>query len=117
MTNSIASHSLLMSSAESTANEADYFKMDDRKHFIISQVQNGVYMCRERSYVSGSRANIWVVRGSTSDLIVDTGLGLWDLPGFLKKQGLIGDKPVQGDPKTWNGGTAEWRNGGKDPIH
>lgn len=52
-------------------------------------------MCRERFYVSGNRANIWVVQGSTSDLIVDTGLGLWDLPGFLKKQGLMGEKPVQ----------------------
>ena len=27
------------------------------------------------------------------------------------------DKGGAGDPKTWNGGMAEWRNGGKDPIH
>ena len=26
--------------------------------------------------------------------MIDTGLGLWDLPGFLKQQTLIGDKPV-----------------------
>jgi glyoxylase-like metal-dependent hydrolase (beta-lactamase superfamily II) len=27
------------------------------------------------------------------DLIIDTGVGLWDLPGFLKRAGAIGDKP------------------------
>ena len=32
------------------------------------------------------------------------------LPSSLQTQ-------FTGDPKTWNGGMAEWRNGGKDPIH
>lgn len=52
-------------------------------------------MLRENSYDSPNRANIWLVQGSTSDLVIDTGLGIWDLPGFLQQQSLIGEKPVQ----------------------
>ena len=52
-------------------------------------------MLRENFYDSPNRANIWLVQGSTADLVIDTGLGIWDLPGFLQQQGLIGEKPVQ----------------------
>ena len=76
--------------------QSDSLKMADRKDFTITQIRNGVYLCRERFYVPGNRANIWVVQGSDADVIVDTGLGLWDLPGFLESEGLIGrHKPVQ----------------------
>ena len=37
---------------------------------------------------------VWLVQGSTADLVIDTGIGLLDLPGFLKQKGLIGNKPV-----------------------
>lgn len=63
--------------------------------FSVDIVHDGIFMCREKYYNSSNRANIWLVQGSTMDLIVDTGLGIWDLPGFLQKQGLIGEKPVQ----------------------
>ncbi len=55
---------------------------------------DNVYMCREKFFDSPNQANIWLVQGSSQDLVIDTGLGLWDLPGFLKQQNLIGDKPV-----------------------
>ena len=63
--------------------------------FSVEKVHENVYMCREKFYDSWNQANIWLVQGSSADLVIDTGLGLWDLPGFLKQQGLIGDKPVQ----------------------
>ncbi|XP_029180388.2 metallo-beta-lactamase domain-containing protein 2-like [Acropora millepora] len=63
--------------------------------FTAEKVQEGIYMIRERYYESSNRANIWLIQGSTMDLIVDTGLGIWHLPSFLKERGLIGEKPVQ----------------------
>lgn len=63
--------------------------------FSVEKVHEGVYMLREVFYESLNRANIWLVQGSSADLVIDTGLGLWDLPGFLQQQGLIGEKPVQ----------------------
>ena len=63
--------------------------------FSVQKVHDNVYLFREKFFDSPNQANIWLVQGSNRDLVVDTGLGLWDLPGFLKQQGLIGDKPVQ----------------------
>ena len=62
--------------------------------FSCKKVHDNVYMCRENFYDSPNVANIWLVQGSTADLVIDTGIGLWDLPGFLKQHGLIGDKPL-----------------------
>lgn len=63
--------------------------------FSVEKVHEGVYMLREKFYDSPNRANIWLVQGSTTDLVIDTGLGIWDLPSFLQQQGLIGEKPLQ----------------------
>ena len=63
--------------------------------FSVDKVHDGIYLCREKFFNSPNQANIWLVQGSREDLVIDTGLGLWDLPGFLKDRGLIGDKPVQ----------------------
>ena len=63
--------------------------------FSVEKIHDGVYMLRELFYESMNQANLWLVQGSSSDLVIDTGIGLWDLPGFLEQQGLIGDKPVQ----------------------
>ena len=63
--------------------------------FAIEKVHDGVYLLRERFYDSPNQANIWLVQGSSKDLVIDTGLGIWNLPGFLEQQGLIGPKPVQ----------------------
>lgn len=63
--------------------------------FAIGKVHDGVYLLRERFYDSPNQANIWLVQGSSKDLVIDTGLGIWNLPGFLEQQGLIGPKPVQ----------------------
>lgn len=62
--------------------------------FAIGKVHDGVYLLRERFYDSPNQANIWLVQGSSKDLVIDTGLGIWNLPGFLEQQGLIGPKPV-----------------------
>lgn len=33
-------------------------------------------------------------QGSRCDLVIDAGLGIWNLPEFLTQSGLIGKKPV-----------------------
>ena len=62
--------------------------------FSVKKVHDNVYRCREKFFESMNQANLWLVQGSTADLVIDTGIGLWDLPGFLEQQGLIGNKPV-----------------------
>ena len=52
--------------------------------FSVEKVHDGVFMLREVFYESLNQANIWLVQGSSSDLVIDTGIGLWDLPGFLR---------------------------------
>ena len=67
----------------------------EEEFFSVQQVDEGVFLCRERFYHSGNRANIWLVQGSTADLVIDSGLGIWDLAKFLRNRHLIGEKPVQ----------------------
>ncbi|EDO47655.1 predicted protein [Nematostella vectensis] len=63
--------------------------------FTLTQVENGLYLCQEKFFESNVRANIWVLQGSALDIIIDPGIGLWDLPGFLSASGVIGEKPFQ----------------------
>uniref|UniRef100_A0A4W3K7L1 Metallo-beta-lactamase domain containing 2 n=1 Tax=Callorhinchus milii TaxID=7868 RepID=A0A4W3K7L1_CALMI len=43
---------------------------------------------------SGNRANMWLLRGSHLDLLIDAGLGLRSVPDYLKRAGLIGSRPL-----------------------
>ena len=49
-----------------------------------------------RYYVSGNRANIWVVEGRDRDLVIDAGLGVFNVAEYLDQCGLINPprKPV-----------------------
>ena len=67
----------------------------DEQPFSVKKVHDGVFMIREVFFEALNQANIWLVQGSSSDLVIDTGIGLWDLPGFLRQQGLVGEKPIQ----------------------
>lgn len=60
--------------------------------FTVKEIAKNVYLCKENYYKSWNVANIYVIRGSTMDLIVDSGVGLWDLSAFLFKHNLIGDE-------------------------
>eukprot|EP00061_Rhincodon_typus_P013105 g39271.t1 len=62
--------------------------------FWWEEVSNGLYLIRERFFEAGKRANIWLLQGSQRDLVIDTGLGLRNLPNYLMSVGLIGTKPV-----------------------
>ena len=63
--------------------------------FTLKEVQSGLYLCRERDYIlTWNVPNIWILQGSTLDVIVDPGIGLWNLPEFLKSNKVIGERPV-----------------------
>ncbi|XP_072137338.1 acyl-coenzyme A thioesterase MBLAC2 [Mobula birostris] len=62
--------------------------------FWHREVSQGLYLIRERFFDAGKRANIWLLQGSQRDLVVDGGLGLRDLSGYLYASRLIGAKPV-----------------------
>lgn len=67
---------------------------DREEPFSVQKVDDGIFLCREIFYDSTNQPNIWLVQGSSCDLIIDTGLGIWDLPKFLREHNLIGQKPV-----------------------
>uniref|UniRef100_A0A8D0BQ45 Metallo-beta-lactamase domain containing 2 n=1 Tax=Salvator merianae TaxID=96440 RepID=A0A8D0BQ45_SALMN len=58
--------------------------------FAHKSLGGGIYWIQERFYESGNRANIWLVRGSQRDVVIDTGLGLRSLPDYLHLAGLLG---------------------------
>ncbi|EPY78533.1 metallo-beta-lactamase domain-containing protein 2-like protein [Camelus ferus] len=58
---------------------------------------DGVFWIQERFYESGNRANIWLVRGSEQDVVIDTGLGLRSLPEYLYSSGLLQDREAKED--------------------
>lgn len=58
---------------------------------------DGIFWIQERFYESGNRANIWLVRGSEQDVVIDTGLGLRSLPEYLYSSGLLRDGGAQED--------------------
>ncbi|XP_061478150.1 acyl-coenzyme A thioesterase MBLAC2 [Rhineura floridana] len=65
--------------------------------FAHKSLGGGIYWIQERFYESGNRANIWLVRGSQRDVVIDTGLGLRSLPEYLHLAGLLDTESVPGD--------------------
>lgn len=63
------------------------------EEFTLEAVAPDIFLCRERYYTSDNVANLYVVRGSKLDLVIDTGVGLWDFASFLRGKKLIGTKP------------------------
>ncbi|XP_001367024.1 acyl-coenzyme A thioesterase MBLAC2 [Monodelphis domestica] len=57
---------------------------------------DGIFWIQERFFESGNRANIWLVRGTEQDVVIDTGLGLRSLPEYLYSAGLLQD-PDKGE--------------------
>lgn len=62
--------------------------------FAHKPLGDGIFWIQERFYESGNRANIWLVRGSQRDVVIDAGLGLRSLPDYLRDAGLL--PPAEG---------------------
>ncbi|KAF6729259.1 Metallo-beta-lactamase domain-containing protein 2 [Oryzias melastigma] len=59
---------------------------------------DGLFWIQERFYQSDNRANIWLLRGSHQDVVIDTGLGLRSLPDYIDSKGLLGKDPQRKNP-------------------
>lgn len=59
---------------------------------------DGIFWIQERFYQSDNRANIWLLRGSHQDVVIDTGLGLRSLPDYIDAKGLLGKDPQRKNP-------------------
>ncbi|KAL6114382.1 mblac2 [Pungitius sinensis] len=59
---------------------------------------DGLFWIQERFYQSENRANIWLLRGSHQDVVIDTGLGLRSLPEYIDGKGLLGKDPQRKNP-------------------
>lgn len=63
------------------------------EEFTCEEVEPNIFLCQERYYTSFNVANLYAIRGTKMDLIVDTGVGLWDFASFLRDKGIIGTRP------------------------
>ena len=61
--------------------------------FEIGEVGDGIYRITEPHVHAYVRANAWLVRGTTSHVLVDTGLGIGGLAAELARAGLV-DRPL-----------------------
>ncbi|XP_071338716.1 acyl-coenzyme A thioesterase MBLAC2 [Trachinotus anak] len=59
---------------------------------------DGLFWIQERFYQSENRANIWLLRGTHQDVVIDTGLGLRSLPEYIDTKGLLGKDPQRKNP-------------------
>uniref|UniRef100_A0A671PYW9 Metallo-beta-lactamase domain containing 2 n=1 Tax=Sinocyclocheilus anshuiensis TaxID=1608454 RepID=A0A671PYW9_9TELE len=66
--------------------------------YAHKSLESGVFWIQERFYESGNRANIWLIRGSHQDVVIDTGLGLRSLPEYINSKGLVGDYSKRKNP-------------------
>jgi len=60
--------------------------------FKFEPVTKDVWRIEEKYFDSWNLANMYFVRGSQSDLLIDTGIGVHDLPSFLLWSKLREDK-------------------------
>ncbi|XP_023322516.1 metallo-beta-lactamase domain-containing protein 2 isoform X2 [Eurytemora carolleeae] len=61
-----------------------------------TQVSENVFLIQEKYFISWNLANIFFIRGSDRDLLVDTGVGIFNLPAYLTSAQLRNapDKPL-----------------------
>ena len=59
--------------------------------FTTKRIADGLYLITEPHYYWWNRANLWLIKGQTQDLLIDTGLGVASLRHYLAD--LI-DKPL-----------------------
>ena len=61
----------------------------DSNWFVTQKIEEDLYLTTEPKFFVGNRCNIWLLKGSDTDVIIDTGLGVRNLREHLVDQGLI----------------------------
>ena len=64
-------------------------RIDHPTWFNTRQIEPDIYLTTEDYYYAGNRSNIWLIRGTNRDVLIDTGLGVCNLKKHLEKQSLL----------------------------
>jgi glyoxylase-like metal-dependent hydrolase (beta-lactamase superfamily II) len=59
--------------------------------FSTQRINEGLYLITEPHYYWYNRANLWLIKGQTQDLLIDTGLGVSSLRNYIVN---LLDKPL-----------------------
>lgn len=57
--------------------------------FKSRKISDHLYLTNEIYFFEGNRANIWLIKGPSKDVVIDTGLGVNNLRLYLEGSGLI----------------------------
>jgi glyoxylase-like metal-dependent hydrolase (beta-lactamase superfamily II) len=67
----------------------DSDRIDHPSWFNTKQIESNIYLTTEDYYYAGNRSNIWLIRGTNRDILIDTGLGVCNLKKHLEKLDLL----------------------------
>ncbi|CAF1086909.1 unnamed protein product [Rotaria sp. Silwood1] len=67
----------------------DSNRIEHPSWFNTRQIESDLYLTTEDYYYYGNRSNSWLIRGTSRDVIIDTGLGLCNLKQHLERLGLL----------------------------
>ena len=67
----------------------DSDRIDNPLWFNTKEIEPGIYLTTEDYYYAGNRSNIWLIRGTKRDILIDTGLGVCNLRKHLEKMQLL----------------------------
>lgn len=59
--------------------------------FSTQRIRENLYLITEPHYYWYNRANLWLIKGQSQDLLLDTGLGVSSLPNYIAS---LLDKPL-----------------------
>ena len=64
----------------------------DVEWFKTVKIEDNLYLTKEPYYTESNVCNIWLLKGPSKDVIIDTGLGVRNLREHLENQSLIGER-------------------------
>jgi glyoxylase-like metal-dependent hydrolase (beta-lactamase superfamily II) len=67
----------------------DLDRLENPLWFNTKEIESDIYLTTENYYYEGNRANMWLIRGTNRDIIIDTGLGVCNLKKHLERLNLL----------------------------
>jgi glyoxylase-like metal-dependent hydrolase (beta-lactamase superfamily II) len=67
----------------------DCNRVEHPSWFTTQKIESDLYLTTEDYYYHGNRPNSWLIRGTSRDIVIDTGLGVCNLKQHLEKLGLL----------------------------
>lgn len=64
-------------------------RVDNPSWFTTQQINSNLFLTTENQFFEGNRSNIWLIRGTARDLIIDCGLGVCNLKKHLENSNLL----------------------------